>query len=86
MIPGKLYCSLYYSTEVWGSIEFKYDQGRHYLSDFLMYMPPETVFMVIENMKDNDNFYDFSKILDTDGNIGYIYNNHFSSLFKEVRE
>lgn len=86
MIPGKLYCSTHYSTEVWGSIEFKYDQGRHYLSDFLMYMPPETVFMVIENMKDNDGFYGFSKILDTDGNIGYIYNNHFSALFIEVKE
>ena len=86
MIPGKLYCSTHYSTEVWGSIEFKYDQGRHYLSDFLMYMPPETVFMVIENMKDNYNVYGFSKILLPDGNIGCIYNFHFSALFIEVRE
>lgn len=87
MIPGKLYCSSAYSTEVWGSIEFKYDEGRHYLSDFLFYMRSETVFMVIENMKDNDNFYNISKILDTDGNIGYIrYNDGFSALFIEARE
>jgi len=84
MIPGKLYCSPVYNTEIWGRIE-NYE-GKHYLLDFLMYMPPETVFMVIENMKDNYNFYGFSKILDTDGNIGYIHNNHFSAIFKEVRE
>jgi len=84
MIPGKLYCSPVYNTEVWGRIE-NYE-GKHYLLDFLMYMPPETVFMVIENMKDNYNFYGFSKILDTDGNIGYIHNNHFSAIFKEVKE
>jgi hypothetical protein len=42
--------------------------------------------MVIENMKDNYNFYGFSKILDTDGNIGYIHNNHFSAIFKEAKE
>lgn len=86
MIPGKLYRSTDYSTEVWGSIKFSYYEGRHYLSDFLFYMRSETVFMVIENMKDNDDFYGFSKILDTDGNIGYIYNNHFSALFIEVNE
>lgn len=84
MIPGKLYCSPVYNTEVWGRIE-NYE-GKHYLLDFLMYMPPETVFMVIENMKDNYNFYGFSKILDTDGNIGYIHNNHFSAIFKEAKE
>jgi hypothetical protein len=86
MIPGKLYCSPVYNTEVWGSVKFEYDEGKHYLSCFLIYMQPETVFMVIENMKDNDNFYGFSKILDTDGNIGYIHNNHFSAIFKEVKE
>ncbi len=84
MIPGKLYCSPVYNTEVWGRIE-NYE-GKHYLLDFLMYMPPETVFMVIENMKDNNNFYGLSKILDTDGNIGYIHNNHFSAIFKEAKE
>jgi hypothetical protein len=84
MIPGKLYCSPVYNIEVWGRIE-NYE-GKHYLLDFLMYMPPETVFMVIENMKDNYNFYSFSKILDTDGNIGYIHNNHFSAIFKEAKE
>jgi hypothetical protein len=86
MITGKLYRSSAYSTEVWGSIEL-YDEGQHYLSDFLSYMRSETVFMVIENMKDNDNFYGFSKILDTDGNIGYIrYTDGFSARFKEARE
>lgn len=85
MIPGKLYHSVTYSTKVWGSIE--YDEGKHYLSDFLINMRSETVFMVIESMKDNDNFYSFSKILDANGNIGYIrYNDGFSARFKEVRE
>lgn len=84
MIPGKLYCSPVYNTEIWGSIKFEYDEGKHYLLDFLMYMPPETVFMFIENIKDNDDFYGFSKILLPDGNVAYGIIN--ISSFKEVKE
>ena len=82
MIPGKLYCSPVYNTEIWGSIE-NYE-GKHYVLDFLMYMPPETVFMVIENNK--DNFYSFSKVLDENGNIGYIRCSDFGNISIEVKE
>ena len=82
MIPGKLYYSPVYNTEIWGRIE-NYE-GKHYLLDFLMYMPRETVFMVIENIKDNDDFYGFSKILFPDGNVGYGILDIF--FLKEVKE
>ena len=82
MIPGKLYCSPVYHIEICGRIE-NYE-GKHYLLDFLMYMPRETVFMVIENIKDNDDFYGFSKILLPDGNVGYGILDIF--FLKEVNE
>ena len=77
MIPGKLYYSPVYNTEIWGRIE-NYE-GKHYLSDFISYVRSETVFMVIENIDC------FCKVLDANGNIGYIRYNKGDS-FKEVKE
>jgi len=82
MIPGKLYCFPFYNVGVWGSI--KYFEGRRYPSDFLMFISPSIVFMVIENNK--DNFYSFSKVLDENGNIGYIRYSDFGNIFIEVKE
>jgi len=90
MTPGKLYRSVSYNTQVWEDIDFEINEGQYYVSNLLMYMDSATVFMVIENMKDDPNprlgSNKFSKILDANGNVGYICSNDFNLLFKEVME
>jgi hypothetical protein len=83
MIPGKLYCSVTYNTPLFENIRFSNlpfgDGSPYYLSNLLMYIDFTTVFMVIENIDC------FCKVLDANGNIGYIRSNK-GDLFKEVKE
>ena len=90
MIPGKLYRSKVYQPQVWQDIDFDIIKGQYYVSNFLMLLSRSTVFMVIEIMKTERIPYpvsnDFCKILDANGNIGYIRYNDFGNIFIEVKE
>lgn len=84
MIPGKLYRSVTYGTSLFENIKFSKttsasDGSHYYLFNFLKSIDSDTIFMVIENIDC------FCKILDANGNIGYIRSNK-GDLFKEVNE
>ena len=90
MIPGKLYRSKFYNTKIWQDIDFDIIKGQYYVSNFLMFLSPSTIFMVVEIMKTERIPYpvsnDFCKILDANGNIGYIRYNNNGNVFIEVNE
>jgi hypothetical protein len=84
MIPGKLYRSVTYSTPLFENIKFSKttsasDGSQYYLFNFINLIDCDVFFMVIENIDC------FSKVLDANGNIGYIRSNK-GDLFKEVKE
>ena len=89
MIPGKLYRPVTYGTVTYGTplfenIKFSIttspsDGTQYYLFNYLKYIDNDTIFMVIENIDC------FCKVLDANGNIGYICYNK-GDLFKEVKE
>ena len=96
MIPGKLYRSVTHGsvthgTPLFENIKFSIttspfsittspsDGTQYYLFNYLKYIDTDTIFMVIENIDC------FCKVLDANGNIGYICYNK-DDLFKEVKE
>ena len=89
MIPGKLYRSVTHGTSLFENIKFSITTSpfsittspsegtQYYLFNYLKYIDTDTIFMVIENIDC------FCKVLDANGNIGYIHYNK-GDLFKEV--
>lgn len=81
MIPGKLYRSVTYGTPLFENIKFSNrplsDGSQYYLFNFINVIDSDVFFMVIENIDC------FCKVLDANGNIGYIRSNK-GDLFKEV--
>lgn len=83
MIPGKLYRSVTYGTPLFEKLKFSKvpfsDGSQYYLLNYFKSIDFETVFMVIEKIDC------FCKILDENGNIGYIRSNK-GDLFAEAIE
>jgi hypothetical protein len=83
MIPGKLYRSVTYSTPLFENIKFSNrpfgDGSPYFISNYINSIDCDVFFMVIENIDC------FCKVLDANGNIGYIRSNK-GDLFKEVKE
>lgn len=82
MIPGKLYRSVTYGTSLFENIKFSIttspsDGSQYYLFNYLKYIDTDVVFMVIENIDC------FCKVLDANGNIGYIRSKR-GGLYKKV--
>ena len=82
MIPGKLYRPVTYGTPLFENIKFSIttsprDGSQYYLFNYLKYIDTDVVFMVIENIDC------FCKVLDANGNIGYIRSNR-GGLYKKV--
>lgn len=83
MIPGKLYRSVTYSTPLFENIIFSNrpfsDGSPYFVSNYINVIDCDVFFMVIEKIDC------FCKVLDANGNIGYIRSNK-GDLFKEVKE